>query len=214
MKNITTMMTLLLCTMCLAKANAVTIYECVDEAGNSTFQDHCPPGTTPANERDIKTGAAGEETEETAAPAAAAETPAAGGPITFYTTSTECDACLVIKSTLDKYGASYTEKDISTDLASRQELKDRTGASGSVSVPTVIIGEQVISGFNKEALSSALESAGYARPAAPAAVTPPGQRAAPAPGTEPVTETEEETATEETAVTETGETAEVTEESE
>jgi len=200
MKHITTTMTLLLCTMCLSKANAVTIYECVDEAGNSTFQDHCPPGTTPANERDIKTGGGTEGTAETA-PEAKPEVPAGGGggDITFYTTSTECDACLVIKSTLTTYGASFAEKDISKDMDARQELKDKTGATSSVSVPTVIIGDQVISGFNKEALVKALENAGYSKPEPESAPAAPGQTpvtaapeegAAPAPTAEPAEESE------------------------
>ena len=184
MKHTATIMTLLLGTLCLPKAHAVTVLECVDEAGNSTYQDHCPPGTTPANKRDIKTGTS-EAATAPAAPGKKEATPS-GGDIIFYTTSTECDACLVIKATLTKYGASFTEKDISTDMAVRQELKDKTGASSSVSVPTVIIGDQIISGFNKEALSKALENAVYSKPEpAPAAPAPtaPGQAAAPAPTT-------------------------------
>jgi len=187
MKHITTMMTLLLCTICLTKAHAVTIYECVDEAGNSTFQDHCPPGTTPANEQEIKTGAA----EEEAAPEDTAEAPTeGGGDITFYTTSMECDACVIIKSTLTKYGAGFTEKDISTDMAVREELRNKTGGTSAV-VPTVVIGDQVITGYNKDALSKALENAGYTKPEPPA-VEAAGQKAASAPGETPAPPAESE----------------------
>lgn len=172
MKHTPIFMTLLLCTLSLPGAYAVTVFECIDEAGNSTFQDHCPPGTTPANERKIPTGA------PDAAPEASAKVPelaegTGNASITFYTTSTECDACLVIKATLDKYGANHTAKDISTDLAARQELKDKSGGTGSsVSVPTVVINDQVITGFNKEALASALEKAGYKKPDEPAPPAP------------------------------------------
>ena len=189
MKLKSTLMILLLCTLGLPGAYAVTVFECIDEAGNSTFQDHCPPGTTPANERKIPTGAQ----DDKAAPAATKKPEEAEGTgdatITFYTTSTECDACLVIKAILDKYGASYTTKDISTDLAVRQELKDKSGGTGtSVSVPTIIINDQVIAGFNKEALAKALEGAGYKK-AEPAA--------APAPETEAEPESEQPLETEE-----------------
>ena len=147
----TTLLTLLLCTFCLPAAHAVIILECVDEAGNSTYQDHCPPGTTPAHARDIKTGQQDTATAEPAAPKQ--PTAPSGAAITLYTTSLECDACLVIKSVLSKYGASFTEKDISSDMTARKELMDKTGGSGSASVPTVIIGDQVIAGFNKEAVA-------------------------------------------------------------
>ena len=183
MKHIPTLLTLLLCTLSLPGANAVTVLECVDAAGNSTFQDHCPPGTTPASARDIKTGAP-DSAKQTSAkePAQAEET--GDATITFYTTSTDCDACLVIKSVLDKYGASYTTKDISTDMAVRQELKDKSGGTGSsVSVPTVIMNDQVISGYSKDALVKALEDAGYKK-SEPAA--------APAPETEQSSELETE----------------------
>ena len=173
MKHTANLLILLLCTLCLPKTYAVTVLECVDEAGNSTFQDHCPPGTTPATTKDIKTGQPDADAVAADTPTAKATPSPSSANITFYTTSTECDACLVIKSMLTKYGASFTEKDISTDMAVRQELRDKTGASGNtVSVPTVIIGDQIIAGFNKEALSKALESAGYANPE-PAAASPP-----------------------------------------
>lgn len=189
MKLKSTLIILLFCTLGLpGAAYAVTVFECIDEAGNSTFQDHCPPGTTPANERNIKTGAQ----DDTAAAATTKKPEGAEGTgdatITFYTTSTECDACLVIKALLDKYGASYTTKDISTDLAVRQELKDKSGGTGtSVSVPTVIINDQVIAGYNKEGLVKAMEGAGYKK-SEPAA--------APAPETEAEPETEQPLGTE------------------
>ena len=190
MKYIPILLTLLFCTLGLPAAYAVTILECVDAAGNSSFRDHCPPGTTPASARDIKTGAQ-ETTKGTATGTTTkkptAEEGAGDATITFYTTSTECDACLVFKGVLDSYGASYTTKDISTDLATRQELKDKSDGTGtSVSVPTVILNDQVISGFNKETLVKALEGAGYRKPE-PAAVPAPEIEQSPeeqAPGSE------------------------------
>jgi glutaredoxin len=166
-------MPLLLGTLILPGAYAVTVLECIDEAGNSTFQDHCPPGTTPASQRDIKTGA------QDAATKASTNKPeptkgTGNATIIFYTTAMECDACLVIKSILDKHGASYTTKDISTDMAARQELQDKAGGgTGSpVSVPTVIINDQILAGFNKDALTKALEDAGYNKPESATAPAP------------------------------------------
>lgn len=188
----TACLTLLLASLFMIQAEAVTVYECVDEEGNTTFQDRCPPGTTPANEMNIRSGGAGaaEDTTTAAAPAEAPAPAGGGGEILFYTTSTNCDACVLFKDTLNKYGAGFTEKDISTDLAVREELKQKSGATGSVLVPTVIIGTQVISGFDKAALAQALEAAGYSKPAPPA-VPVAGQQPAGASGGAPAPATQE-----------------------
>lgn len=190
MKQIFMLMTLLLCIFSLSGAYAITILECVDAAGNSSFQDHCPPGTTPASSRDIRTGT--QETGKTTSAKKPAEAAATGdATIIFYTTSTDCDACMVYKGVLDMYGANYTAKDISTDLAVRQELKDKSGGTGtSVSVPTVIMNDQVISGFSKEALVKALEGAGYRKPGAETAATAAPEKEA---GAEAEIETDTET---------------------
>jgi len=173
MKHILIFVTLLLCALNLPAVYAVTVLECVDEAGNSTFQDHCPPGTTPASQRDIKTGASNAATDASAKKPEQ-EKGTGNATITFYTTSSECDACLVMKSVLSKYGASFTEKDINKDMEARKELNDKAGGSGA-SVPTVVINDQVIAGFNKEAVAKALEDAGYKKPESAATPAPTGQ---------------------------------------
>ena len=162
MKHIPLFLILLLCALNQRAAYAVTVVECVDEAGNSTFQDFCPPGTTPASQRDIKTGVP--DTAAEAATQTPGQTEGTGNAaITFYTTAKECDACLIIKDVLGQYGASFTEKNIDSDMAARQELMEKAGggAGTPVTVPTVIINDQVISGFSKDTLVSALEKAGY-----------------------------------------------------
>ena len=170
MKHIPMFLILLLCALSQHGAYAVTVLECVDEAGNSTFQDHCPPGTTPASQRDIKTGVSDTAAEATAKKPEQAEG-TGSATITFYTTAKECDACLVIKDVLGQYSASFTEKNIDADMAARQELMDKAGGGtgAPVTVPTVIINDQVITGFNKDALVKALENAGYKKPETEAA---------------------------------------------
>ena len=48
----------------------------------------------------------------------------------------------------------YTEKDVATDAAARQEMMDRSGQMG---VPVIDINGELIVGFNKEKLAELLE---------------------------------------------------------
>jgi glutaredoxin len=142
-----------------AQAPAVTIFECVDEAGNSTYQDRCPPGTTPANEKDFRTGSGDSK------PAA---TPGAAPPdveILMYS-APNCDACLILRGVLDEYKAPYTDKNINAGDEVKRELQEKVGGAETLTIPTIIVGETVIAGFKKDNLISTLEQAGFKKPVA------------------------------------------------
>ncbi len=186
MKYLTTSLTILILCSYVSPVPAVIIYECVDDGGNLTYRDRCPPGTTSSNEMKIYIGA--KKTVD--APDVA---------IAFYTTPT-CDACDVIRTVLEKYGASYTEKNVEKDIALQTELQQKSGGSNTLSVPTVIVGEKVIVGYNKQALISSLEEVGFKNPdVAQPASGPEAETAEPeaVPETQPETgEQTTETATE------------------
>ena len=134
-------------------AYAVTIYECVDEVGNSTFQQRCPPGTSPTNEKNIATGTGSKKK-----PAADEAKPDVA--TTLYVMS-NCEACDVVQGLLVKYGANFNEVNVGTDVDLQIQLKEKIGAEGSLTLPTTIIGEEVIIGYNRQKLISTLESVGY-----------------------------------------------------
>ena len=159
MKYITSSIILTISCLLSTQVLAVKIVECVDEAGNSTFQDRCPPGTTVAGEKKFYTGK--KESD--------ASTPDV--PITLYTVPA-CDACDVVRNILEKYGANVSEKNVESDVALQRELQEKSGATGTLSVPTVIVGEKVIVGYNKQDLIASLEAAGFKQAGAPAAETP------------------------------------------
>ena len=143
--------------MMWCQAYAVTIYECVDEAGNSTFQDRCPPGTTPAGEKKFRTGSGSEPVKQA---------PVSGVPdvdITMYA-SPECDACLILRGVLEQYSAVFTEKNINQSDEVKRELQEKMGGSTTLTIPTIIIGEKIIAGFKKDELISTLEGAGFSKP--------------------------------------------------
>jgi glutaredoxin len=158
MKTIYAILPGILFSMMWCQAYAVTIYECVDEAGNSVFQDRCPPGTTPAGEKKFRTGSGAEP----AKPA-----PVSGDvpdvDITLYA-SPECDACLILRGVLEQYSAVFTEKNINQSDDVKRELQEKMGGSTNLTIPTTIVGEKIITGFKKDELISTLESAGFKKP--------------------------------------------------
>ena len=73
--------------------------------------------------------------------------------VTIYTTPT-CVYCKMAKEYFKTNNVAYTEKDVATDAAARQEMMDRSGQMG---VPVIDINGELIVGFNKEKLAELLE---------------------------------------------------------
>jgi len=132
-------------------AYAVTVYECVDEEGNSTFQDRCPPGTSPANEKNIATGSKKKSADDDVKPDVAT---------TLYVMS-NCEACDIVHGLLLQYGANFNEVNVGTDVELQIQLREKINAEGSLTLPTTIIGEEVIIGYDRQKLITTLESIGY-----------------------------------------------------
>ena len=65
--------------------------------------------------------------------------------VTVYTTD-PCSFCSRVKQLLDARGVEYTEINMARDAAGRQELVQRTGM---MSFPQVVIGDQLIGGFQE-----------------------------------------------------------------
>ncbi len=156
MKNLYIVLIASVFSLLSSQAYSVTIYECEDEEGNITLQDRCPAGTTPAGEKKVRTG--------TSSPAPAAAIPGLQPDVDIILYATKgCDACIITQSILKDYGAPFTEKDTGQEDV-KKELNEKTGGTNTITVPTVLVGEDVIAGFNKEALISKLESAGFKKP--------------------------------------------------
>ncbi|MCP5201362.1 MAG: glutaredoxin family protein [Gammaproteobacteria bacterium] len=128
---------------------ARTVVECIDADGNTSFRDSCPPGTSKKGEKDL--GGVGPHTDPALGAAAVAY------PIVLYAIP-ECDACDVLRHSLRSRGLPFKEYDVTDDPARQTELQDLTGGA---TVPTVVVGDNVISGYNRDALDAALQEAGY-----------------------------------------------------
>jgi glutaredoxin len=126
-------------------AFAVNIFECEDANGNITFQDRCPPGTTPVNQRTYGTNTT-DATESGPV-----------SPLMLYAVP-DCDTCDQLKEFLQVRNLGYTEIDVSSDIELQTELKE---IAGELQVPTLIIGDKVLTGYNRTQLRQTLTESGH-----------------------------------------------------
>jgi glutaredoxin 3 len=72
--------------------------------------------------------------------------------VTIYTTPT-CHFCKMAKDFFDEKGVQYTAHDVAADAAKRAEMIELTGQLG---VPVIVIGNEVLVGFDRSRLASKL----------------------------------------------------------
>jgi len=72
--------------------------------------------------------------------------------VTIYTTPT-CHFCQMSKEYFKENNVPYTEHNVAADMEKRQEMIDKSGQMG---VPVIFIDDEMIVGFDKKRLESAL----------------------------------------------------------
>jgi glutaredoxin 3 len=73
--------------------------------------------------------------------------------VVVYSSPT-CASCTAVKEFLKTRGVPFTTKDITFDEKALEELEARTGDAGGV--PVIVVGEEVIVGFDPARLQAAL----------------------------------------------------------
>ena len=73
-------------------------------------------------------------------------------PVTIYSTPS-CVYCNTAKKYFAEKGILYTEHNVASDMARREEMIHKSGQMG---VPVIVVGSRVIVGFNKPVLEEAL----------------------------------------------------------
>ena len=73
-------------------------------------------------------------------------------PVSIYTTQT-CGYCKMAKEFFQKNNVEFQEFDVGVDLEKRKEMIDKSGQMG---VPVIMVGEDMIVGFNKPKLEGLL----------------------------------------------------------
>jgi hypothetical protein len=159
-------------------------YRWVDSEGKVHYSDTPPPPAA----RNIKRQSSPPK------PAATQQLPyelqqaAKNFPVTLYVT--DCgESCSYARQLLAKRGIPHTELD-PTDALTYEKLKKVTG--GTAVVPVVLVGRQVLKGFDEQSWNAALDAAGYPKTAI-AKITPtkPTKPAAPPQEPQPAEQGEE-----------------------
>ena len=73
-------------------------------------------------------------------------------PVTIYTTPT-CHFCHMAKEYFAENKVPFTEHDVARDLEKRKEMVQKSGQMG---VPVIMVGDQLVVGFDKERLQELL----------------------------------------------------------
>ena len=124
----------------------------LDAAGQTTFSDHCPPGTRKKETKfqtsasDLSAEKMTEKSEEKAE-----------GSVILYSVE-PCDACDLVRNFLKTRNIPFTEKNVTDDPELQKELREK---SGSATVPFIQIGGRKLRGYDSYALSDAIIAAGY-----------------------------------------------------
>lgn len=74
--------------------------------------------------------------------------------ITIYSTPT-CHFCHMAKEYFNANGVKYEDFNVATDLEKRKEMVAKTGQMG---VPVIVIGSEVVVGFDQERIESLLKA--------------------------------------------------------
>ncbi|MEK7088943.1 MAG: glutaredoxin domain-containing protein [Patescibacteria group bacterium] len=72
--------------------------------------------------------------------------------VTIYSTPS-CHFCHMAKDYFKANNVAYTEYDVVSNLEKRKEMIDKSGQMG---VPVIVIGDELIIGFDKPVISKAL----------------------------------------------------------
>ena len=72
----------------------------------------------------------------------------------MYTTPT-CHFCHMAKEFLKGKGIEYTDYNVAEDADKRKEMIERSGQMG---VPVIFVGSEMLIGFDKDKLSTAVEA--------------------------------------------------------
>lgn len=135
-----------------SSALANTLYKWVDEDGNITYQDQPPPEDSEVLEEKYL-----ENTPQASQNQGNSQGTSNTNTVIVYTAN-DCPVCKFILFQLDDYKVPYREENLNDNRVAQNNLLEK---SGSLSIPTVLIGDTYLTRFSGKALEDALRNAGY-----------------------------------------------------
>lgn len=134
--------------------HAEQVFKRVDEQGNVTYESRPGYGDGSVEARDIDGGLGPSEY------AIAMDQATLYNPVILFSIA-KCKPCDQAREQLNKRGIPFKEKDPTTDKALYKEFQALGG--GNV-VPVIKIGESAVTEYTAQALTDALDAAGYPKP--------------------------------------------------
>ena len=128
--------------LCQSAFSAVDVVICEDNEGNQSFHQACPPGTNLIEKKKLSTG------KDTST-----EVDLGKLNIVVYTIP-DCTTCEEVIIYLKSRDVPFNEIDVSNDYETQQKVTELTG---KLSVPITVIGEEYITGYNREKIASVLD---------------------------------------------------------
>ena len=110
--------------------NSKIVHKCLDVVGEMTFSYACPPGTTSSGQTRLK----GTSMDDGKAKA-----------VTLYSVE-DCDTCDLVRNQLNRRGIPFNERNVRREVDVPEAVKNE---AGTVPVPTVTVGAQVVVGYNQ-----------------------------------------------------------------
>lgn len=128
------------------------LYKWVDGNGNVFYHDQPPPeGSKYKVEERLLKG------EKTPAKKSADEDDKPRPPVVMYVIP-KCTSCDMARAYLQRRKVPFAEKNVEGNRLLIEELKKK---AGSLSVPTILVGDKVMQGFLESLLAGELDTAGY-----------------------------------------------------
>jgi glutaredoxin len=152
-----------------------TLYRWTDEQGRVHVTDTPPPANAKEVKKERNVGGASSASPGGAEPYSL-QLARKNYPVTLYTTP-GCEGCNEARKMLNARGVPFKE----VSVGDQKSIDDLKKAVGSNSVPAVVVGSTVQTGFEEGAYQRLLDAAGYPR----TGVLPPRSQAEPAPAGAP-----------------------------
>jgi glutaredoxin len=127
------------------------LYRWTDSTGRTHVTDTPPPSDAKGVQKRASSAPAEESSNEPYALRQAMK----DYPVTLYTLAS-CDGCTQARKLLNARGIPFAEKTVESE----EQLKKATGATG---VPALLVGSDIVTGFEAGAYNRSLDAAGYPR---------------------------------------------------
>src|SRR3989304_4092622 len=152
MGRINLLLVMALAAIGIPAAQADTLYKWVDSQGRISYHDQPPPDGAGYRVEEKVLGTGNKRKEDDTLAKVAEKFP-----VVFYAVP-DCGSCDLARLYLQKRKVPFTEQNLNTNPELQQTLKKKIG---SLSAPTLMIGEKVMKGYVESVLEGELDGVGY-----------------------------------------------------